>query len=101
MKKYKIVMLPTAKNDLADMVEYLSQFYPSTALNRYDRIVEKISLLADMPNMCEEYPTAVSGYSYRKMIVDDYLVFYVVLEDIVEIHNIINGKFDISKYLNR
>lgn len=101
MKKYKIVMLPTAKNDLLDMVNYRSQFYPSTALKRYDRIIEKISLLADMPNMCEEYPTSVSDYKYRKMVVDDYLVFYVVLDDTVEIHNIINGRFDIAKYLDR
>lgn len=100
MKKYKIVLLPSAKRDLSDMVDYLSQFYPATALKKYDRIIEKIGLLQDMPNMCEEYPTAVSEYNYRKMVVDDYLVFYVVINDTVEIHNIINGKFDVSKYLD-
>lgn len=43
MKKYKIKMLPAAKVDLGDMIDYLSQFYSSIALKQYDRIIEKIN----------------------------------------------------------
>lgn len=92
-------MLPSAKRDLSALVDYLSNFYPSTALKKYDKIIAKISLLQTSPNMCEEYPCAVSDLIYRKMLVEDYLVFYVVLDETVEIHNIINGKFDILKHL--
>ncbi len=99
MKKYKIVFLPSAKQDLSDIVDYLSQFYASTAVKKYDRIIEKIALLQDMPYMCEEYTLHSTRYNYRKMIVDEYLVFYVVLEDTVEIHSIINGKLNIMNII--
>ena len=38
---------------------------------------------------------------YRKLVVDDYLVFYVVIDEeaTIEIHRIINGKIDYSNLL--
>lgn len=38
----KVVMLPVAEQDLGVIVEYLAQFYESTALRQYDCIVKKI-----------------------------------------------------------
>lgn len=96
MKNYKIKMLPAATIDLGDMINYLSQFYSSTALKQYDRIIEKINTLKEFPLMCEEYPIEIMGRKYRKMVVNDYLVFYLVLEDTIEIHRIINAKMDLT-----
>ena len=87
-------MVATAKSDLNDIVEYLSRFYPSSALNQYDKIIEKIKNLEQFPLMYEEYKSAVSSFNYRKMVVDNYLVFYVVLDETVEIHAIINAKMN-------
>lgn len=81
------------------MVDYLSQFYPSTALKQYDLLIEKIQLLRQTPLMCEEYRVASSDFVYRRMVVGNYLVFYVVYEDVAEIHNVINGKMDYDRYL--
>ena len=92
-------MLPAAKDDLNEIVNYLSQFYKNTAIKQYDRIIERISQLEQFPFMCEEYKTPVSSFTYRKMAVGDYLVFYVVLDDVVEIHNIINSKTNITKLM--
>ncbi|MBA1336710.1 MAG: hypothetical protein HPY66_3145 [Firmicutes bacterium] len=99
MKSYKISMLPTAKVDLADMIDYLSQFYQSTAIKQYDRIIDKINTLKEFSLMCEEYPIDIMGFRYRKMVVDKYLVFYVVLEDTIEIHRIINAKMDLTRVI--
>lgn len=38
----KIVMLSIAVKDLEDIVDYLAQFYETTAMQQYDRIIEKI-----------------------------------------------------------
>lgn len=92
-------MLPTAKVDLADMIDYLSQFYQSTAIKQYDRIIDKINTLKEFSLMCEEYPIDIMGFRYRKMVVDKYLVFYVVLEDTIEIHRIINAKMDLTRVI--
>lgn len=44
----------------------------------------------------EEYPIDVHGLRYRRMVVDNYLVFYIVLEDTIEIHRIIYSKMKIN-----
>lgn len=92
MKEYRIVMLHCAKEDLSEMIDYLAKYYPSTALKQYDRIIEKIKNLEKHPFMYEEYKTSISDLVYRKLTVDNYLVFYTVNESTVEIHAIINGK---------
>lgn len=94
MKNYKISLLITAVRDLNEIVDNLSQFSSSVALRQYDRIIEKINTLKNFPEMCEEYKTSIMGYKYRKMVIDDYLVFYIVIVNIVEIHRIINSRMD-------
>lgn len=96
----KVVMLPVAAQDLADIVEYLAQFYESTALRQYDRIVEKIKELPRFPEKYEAYSAGQYRLAYRRMPVDSYLVFYVVLEDTIEIHRILHGSRDIKRHLD-
>lgn len=96
----RIVMLPRAAQDLEDVVDYLSQFYASTAIKQYDRIVSKIQELPRFLEMCEEYGAGHYHFAYRRMVVNDYLVFYVVLDDAIEIHRILHGKKDIGRYLD-
>ena len=99
MKSYKIKMLSTSKADLTDIIDYLLQFYANTALKQYDKIIEKINTLKEFPFMCEEYQINVMDLQYRKMVIDNYLVFYIVYDDIVEIHRIINTRMDITKII--
>jgi hypothetical protein len=58
---------------LGDIIDYLSQFYPNTALKQYDKIIKKINDLKKFPLMNEKYSTNVLGIQYRKMVVDKYL----------------------------
>ncbi|MGI6085638.1 MAG: type II toxin-antitoxin system RelE/ParE family toxin [Acetivibrionales bacterium] len=91
-------MLPRAVKYLDDVVEYLSQFYASTAIKQYDRIILKIQELSQFPNKYEEYRDGFYHFTYRRLVVDDYLVFYTVLEDTIEIHRILHSKRDIGRY---
>ena len=96
MKEYNIILLSNAKSDLFEIVEYLSSFYKSTAIKKYDKIIESISKLKDFPYLGSEYKSVVSDFDYRKLVVDEYMVFYVVIDTTIEIHNIINSKMDIG-----
>jgi len=96
----KIVMLPCAVKDLEDVVEYLSRFSLNAALKQYDRIISAVDKLKQFPMMCAVYDTASSRYVYRKLVVDDYLVFYITDGDIVEIHRILNGRRELFNELN-
>ncbi|CRF28959.1 Plasmid stabilisation system protein [Mycobacterium tuberculosis] len=99
MKSYKIKLLPTARIDLGDMIDYLSEYSPETALKQYDRVIDKINTLKEFPFMCEEYPIEVMGFRYRRMVIDKYLVFYIVKEQVVEIHRIVYVKMDLTKVI--
>ena len=95
---YKIKYLPLAVQDLNDIARYLSDFYPKTASRVLKEMREKITRLGDHPNMCEIYPL---DPVYRKMVVDQYLVFYQVngTTRTVEIHRILRGSWNLPQYL--
>ena len=82
---YKIKYLPLAVQDLNEIARYLSGFYPKTARRVLKELREKITKLGDTPKMCEVYRL---DPAYRRMVVDQYLVFYRVTDEnkIVEIH---------------
>jgi addiction module RelE/StbE family toxin len=92
-------MLPSAAQDLEDVVDYLSQLYANTAIKQYDRIVSKIQELPHFPHKYEEYGAGHYRFSYRRMVVNDYLIFYAVLDDAIEVHRILHGKREIGRYL--
>lgn len=95
---YKIKYLPLAVQDLNDIARYLSGFYPKTASRVLKEMRDKIAKLGDNPKMCEIYPL---DPVYRKMVVEQYLVFYQVNESTrtVEIHRILRGSWNLPQYL--
>jgi addiction module RelE/StbE family toxin len=93
MGKYKIKIYSHAKSDLKDIISYLNTLSPETAANYYDLIVEKISSLSEMPERCphiRDITLRVKGYRY--LIIESYIVFFVIKSDIVQIRRIIYGK---------
>ena len=95
---YKIKYLPLAVQDLNEIARYLSGFYPKTVSRVLKEMRDKITKLSDNPKMCEIYPL---DPVYRKMVIDQYLVFYQVNESarIVEIHRILRGSWNLPQYL--
>lgn len=93
MGKYKIRIYSHAKTDLKDIVSYLNTLSPQAALRYYDMIVEKISSLVEMPERCPFVrDIALKAKSYRCLIVENYLVFFIIKADTVQIRRIIYGK---------
>ena len=72
---YKINYLPLAVQDLTDIAQYLSGFYPKTAPRVLREIRERIERLSTTPNMCEEYEQTPA---IENWLADKYLVFYRV-----------------------
>lgn len=96
---HRIVALPQAERDLDDIVDYLNGFYSSSALLQYDSLVDAILSLEEYPNKFEEYKPGKYQFNYRKMVVDGYLVFYVVEDTEVVIHRILHGSRDLARFL--
>ena len=84
--------------DLNDIARYLSGFYPKTASRVLKELREKITKLGDTPKMCGIYRL---DPAYRRMVVDQYLVFYRVNDEIktVEVHRVLRGAWNLPQYL--
>jgi plasmid stabilization system protein ParE len=88
-----------ATNDMDVIEEYLSRFYPGTADRFFNKLKEKLSLLETMPYM---YPEYEKDKYFRRMNVNDFIVFYNVEEkaNLVVIHNIIHSSRNIEKIVS-
>jgi toxin ParE1/3/4 len=99
---YKIVYLPIAKNDLKDIVSYISNELnsPKAALNLIDALDSSVSKLQEFPLLYREYePVKPLLEKHRIIPVKNYIVLYVVLDNVVEIRRIIYAKKDYEKLL--
>jgi plasmid stabilization system protein ParE len=97
---YRIRYLPETLTDKAEIKAYLSQYYESTVKGFFALLKKRINRLKRFPYSCPVYE---DDPDYRKMIVGDYLVFYVVNDEtkIVEIHRIFHGSRDIRRNIAR
>ncbi len=99
-QSYKVRIYPTAEQDLAEIVNYLNTLSQQAALKYYDMLTKEIADLSTMP---ERYPhprdLALTAKGYRYLVVKDYLVFYMVVGDTVQIHRILYGRRDYRSIL--
>ena len=100
MEKYKVKIYPAAKQDLLDIVDYLNTLSQDTALRYYDLLIEEIAGLSSMPERCPRpKDLALAAKGYRCLLVKNYLVFYVVDRDTVQIRRVLYGRRDYSSLL--
>ncbi|AST57123.1 plasmid stabilization protein [Thermoanaerobacterium thermosaccharolyticum] len=89
-----------ASKDLSNIVSYIAAELkaPKAAIDLIDALDTSISRLAQFPYSCSVYqPEKSFDNEYRILPVKNYLVFYVVKEQVVEIHRVIYAKMDLSK----
>lgn len=99
---YKIQYLPIAKQDLEQIILYISN-----QLNSYQVAIDLLNVFNKSINQLKQFPYLGKNYQpvkpllfqYRVLIVKKYLVFYVVKNDVVEIHRILHEKVDFLKIL--
>ena len=100
METYKIRIFPTAKQDMEDVIAYLNTLSPEVALRYYDLLVDEIASLAKMPERCPRpKDLALAAKGYRYLIVKNYLVFYVVVGDTVQVRRILYARRDYQSLL--
>ena len=100
METYKVKIFPTAKQDLEEVIGYLNTLSSETALKYYDLLVHEISSLSKMPERCPKpKDLALAAKGYRYFVVKNYLVFYVIVEDTVQIRRILYARRDYRSLL--
>lgn len=99
---YEIVYLPIAKQDIIEIILYISDQLnaPKAAMDLLDAFDHSISLLSEFPYAHKIYrPLRALAEEYRMLPVNNYAVFYLVREqeEVVEIHRVINARMDLTK----
>jgi len=92
---YRLEYISTFHADVLQLAVSLHE-YPSKAeriLFKLDKILKR---LVDMPEM---YPVYEEFPIFRKIAIEDYLVFYVVnsYSKLIEVHRLLYGKMDIPE----
>ena len=89
---YKVELVEAAEEDLADIGEYILKDNPFAAEKIIDHIHRSLSQLSSFPYMGREpddYKLVEAGY--RILVVDKYMVFYKVMDGVIEIRRIIHS----------
>lgn len=102
---YTLEYLPIAKKDMSEIAEYIGVKLsnPTAADNLAEKMVSEAENLTDMPYKCSVYisPRPLN-YEYRKLLVNNYIMFYYVDESkkLITIARVLYAKRDFRKLLN-
>jgi addiction module RelE/StbE family toxin len=87
--RYDIIVYPAAANDMDNIFDYIAKTLSNltAALGQIDDFESAFERIASHPNSC---PKAQSEYieakGYRKLVVNNYIAFYLVDDDAKEVH---------------
>ena len=99
---YKLRYLPLAQKDLESITDYITDTLkaPQAALDFVDAVEKGLDRLREFPYSCRIYqPIKTVDPEYRVLNVKNYLVFYVVLDDAVEVHRIVYGRRNLPQVI--
>ena len=92
----QVVKLPLAESDLDDLWWYIAQDNPDAADRFLDKIEERCQALAQFPLM------GLSRYellpSLRSLPVGKYLIFYLPIEDGIQVVRVLPAMMDIDAF---
>jgi addiction module RelE/StbE family toxin len=90
--KYKLRYLPSAQKDLISIFDFIAKDSHVRALTFVEKVDKRIGSLESQPFLgrIPRHPK-LQEYGYRVLIVDSYLVFYIIRNKEIEIHRVIQG----------
>ena len=102
MKKYKLSFLPLFEADLIEITDYISNHLnnPEVALRLVDDIEIAINRRLETPLAFAPYPTSKNRpYPYYRINIRNFSVFYVVIDDTMEVRRVLYAKRNIDNLL--
>lgn len=102
MREYPVNITDKSLNDLNGIYEYIAVNLqsPENAMGQYNRIADSVLKLGFFPEkfrLVDFEPERSQGL--RRMLVDNYSVFYVFKEEVVAVTRVLYSASDIEKRL--
>ena len=94
IKVYTVNVNKTAKNDLREIIGYISKNNPMNSLNILKRIENKINTLSHFPERGGYVPELLKNNikDYRQLIESPWRIIYKINDDIVNVLLIIDSR---------
>jgi len=94
--RYTVRLLRAAEDDFTEIVSYVAAERPNAAESLAQRIENSLRLLAGNSYLGRvPKDVALLDLGYRYLIVQNYLIFYVIEERTVFVHRIVHGARDL------
>ena len=93
MPKFNVVILTPASNDIDQIADcHLKLVGVQSAQRITDKLLDTIMMLEDHPFAGTEHSdTVLKKQGYRKLICNDYVCIYKVIEETVYIYRVVHG----------
>lgn len=101
-KQYKLCFLPLFEEDFTEIIDYITYVLknPNAANNLIDLVEKAINDRLPFAESFDIYPSKYEHkYNYYCINVKNYSIFYVVIDDIMEVRRIIYSKRNLDKYI--
>jgi plasmid stabilization system protein ParE len=100
-QKLKVVWTAVAAGDLERIAAYLASESPLRASAVIDRIVERAESLASLPNRARTPPElrSIGDRTWRELQEPPWRIIYRRLDDVVQIHAVLDGRRNLEDIL--
>ena len=102
MKKYNVVITASALKDMEDLHNYIAYelYSPNSAKKLYFKIANAIQSLELFAERYRVFSNE-DGYFTRRMLVDNYSVFYIIKDSSVIITSVLYSSRDLNEILKK
>lgn len=101
-KSYKLRYLPLFEQDLISAVNYIANVLKNedAAIRLIDDVEDAILERMNNPVAFEPYHSAKKrDYLYYRIYVRNYVIYYVVIDDVMEVRRLLYGARDMDRHL--
>ncbi|WP_462246405.1 type II toxin-antitoxin system RelE/ParE family toxin [Faecalitalea cylindroides] len=100
-EKYKLRYLPLFEQDLIQTISYITNVLKNTdaAEKLVNDIEDAIQERLEYPLAFEPFPSKKRDYPYYRIYVRNYVIYYVVIGDVMEVRRFLYGARDTNRYL--
>ncbi len=100
--KYTLRYIPRFEKDLIGIVDYIvfTLHNPDSAMNLIDKIEKAILERLNYPLSFEPFQSNKKrGKPYYRIYVDNFTVFYVVIDNVMEVRRVLYKSRDVDKFV--
>ena len=98
--KYTLRYLPVAVDDLISIFDWLADDSPTNAAVFAEKLDQRIGNLQTHPFLGHiPHDEKLKNSGYRILVIESYLVFYIVRGKTVEIHRVVHGSRNLEDIL--